>query len=277
MTGKDDLLDLRSRARLKARQDRNALRKLSARPSDLIDFSSNDYLSLSTNADLRARFLNALLDHSLHTSPSANHLLGSGGSRLLDGNSDVHSRLEDRLVRFFSKPCSTTSSESGSAALLFNSGLDANVGIFSSVPQAGDAIVYDTLIHASVHDGMRASRVKPTMRIPFAHNSVSSLNSVISQLVESNPNIRTGRSCVFIAVEALYSMDGDFSPLREIVTSIENLLPLGNGYLIVDEAHSTGIYGPKGRGLVSLLGLEDKILIRLHTFGKAMASNGGIT
>jgi 8-amino-7-oxononanoate synthase len=80
---------------------------------------------------------------------------------------------------------------------------------------------------------------------------------------------------VFVAVESLYSMDGTFSPLREMVEAMEEAFPTGNAYLIVDEAHSTGIYGPRGRGHVAMLGLENKVLARLHTFGKALAASGG--
>ena len=161
------------------------------------------------------------------------------------------------------------------AALLFNSGFDANVGFFASVPLLGDAIIYDSLIHASVHDGMRASRIAPASRLAFHHNSLESLQLCISHLMEAHEDIRQGRSCVFVAVEALYSMDGDVAPLQEIVQLIENLLPLGNGHLIVDEAHASGVYGPDGRGLVAMLGLEDRVLARLHTFGKALATSGG--
>ena len=154
-----------------------------------------------------------------------------------------------------------------------NSGFDANVGLFSCLPQPRDVIVYDEFIHASVHDGMRLSRAG--RKIAFAHNSADALMSVIEQLIDSDEAIVTGHRNVFIAVEAVYSMDGDVAPLKDIVHVIQKLLPLGNGHLIVDEAHSNGVLGPQGRGLVCELGLEDQTSVRLHTFGKALACNGG--
>ncbi|KAG6862893.1 hypothetical protein C0991_009622, partial [Blastosporella zonata] len=162
--------------------------------------------------------------------------------------------LEGRLQTFFAVE----------AALLFNSGFDANVGFFSCIPQPGDAIVYDEHIHASVHDGMRASRVKDAL-YPFSHNDVGSLRKVLGRVKKDHPN-----ESVFVAVESLYSMDGTFAPLKEITAVLEGR----NMHLVVDEAHATGIYGPQGRGRVAELGLEDKVLARLHTFGKALAATG---
>ncbi|KAF8322668.1 PLP-dependent transferase [Clavulina sp. PMI_390] len=252
-----DVLRDRVLARLQSRKERKILRKLTE-PSNLIDFSSNDYLGLSKHPALRARFLERV--------SSSHDLLGAGGSRLLDGNTSEHVVLEQRLAAFFAAP----------AALLFGSGYDANVGFFSCVPQKGDVIVYDALIHASVHDGMRASRVPKTDCIPFQHNTVASLRGIITASLEKKPSIADGKSAMWIAVESLYSMDGDFAPLADIVNAVEELLPLGNGYIIVDEAHSTGIYGPNGKGLISMLGLENRVFARLHTFGKALASNGAV-
>ncbi|KAG6815041.1 hypothetical protein H0H87_005570, partial [Tephrocybe sp. NHM501043] len=220
---------------------------ISTSTPDLIDFNSNDYLSLSTSTTLRACFLNRL-----SASPD---ILGSGGSRLLV-NGTTHSAFEDRLRIFFG----------AEAALLFNSGFDANVGFFSSVPQPGDAIIYDEYIHASVHDGMRASRVKDAL-YPFKHNDLGSLRRVLLQVRKKNPE-----ASVFVAVESLYSMDGTFAPLEEMVEVLEGR----NIHLVVDEAHATGIYGPLGRGRVAELGLEEKVLVRLHTFGKALAATGAV-
>ena len=251
-----DALYDRVHTRLESRRNRNILRQLSD-PTDLIDFSSNDYLGLSKNPALREQFLGALAQRS--------NILGSGGSRLLDGNTPEHLRLERRLAQFFNAP----------AALLYGSGYDANVGFFSCVPQNGDIVIYDALIHASVHDGIRASRVPPVSRIPFQHNSIKSLESIITSLMKSDQNLANGSVCLWVAVESLYSMDGDVAPLDQMVDLVERMCPLGNGHIIVDEAHSTGIYGPDGRGLVAMMNLEDRIVARLHTFGKALASNGG--
>ncbi|KZT73585.1 PLP-dependent transferase [Daedalea quercina L-15889] len=252
-------LDAQLSAALKSRDERLIRRRLPDPQADaaLADFSSNDYLSLASSPALRARFLAKLA--------AAPHVLGSGGSRLLV-NGPAHAALEARLARFFAAP----------AALLFNSGFDANVGFFSAVPQPGDALVYDEHIHASVHDGMRASRVKQSMRRAFAHNSVDALRDTLEKLIEEYPGLHTGERSVFLAVETLYSMDGTICPLTEMVEVVEELLPRGNGYVVVDEAHATGIYGPQGRGLVALLGLERRVLVRLHTFGKALAGTGAV-
>ncbi|KIJ52438.1 hypothetical protein M422DRAFT_156259 [Sphaerobolus stellatus SS14] len=249
-------LEEKMRAALQSREDRQILRRLPSGTTSLVDFCSNDYLSLSTNPDLRRHFLGELQKSRL--------ILGSGGSRLL---TDVpgHDQLEKRLAKFFNAP----------SALLFNSGFDANAGFFSCVPQPGDVIFYDEYIHASVHDGMRASRVRESLFV-FEHNSLKSLEEQLNRIIQKRPGIAKGTSSAFITVESLYSMDGDFAPLQSIVDLVEKLLPHGNGHIIVDEAHSTGLYGEQGRGIVSLLGLENRVTARLHTFGKALAGSGAV-
>jgi 8-amino-7-oxononanoate synthase len=159
------------------------------------------------------------------------------------------------------------------AGLLWNSGFDANSGVFACIPQPGDVIIHDELIHASVHDGMRLSRAAETM--PFAHNSLADLRRLIERSMKNNPKIRKGSQNIFIAIESVYSMDGDLAPLAEIVDLVDELFPAGNGHIIIDEAHGTGVLGPHGRGLVCELGLEHKVFARLHTFGKSLACGGG--
>ena len=247
-------------AALKSRDDRLIRRRLPESHTSsaqlVIDFTSNDYLSLSDSTPLRSAVLSALI--------SAPNILGSGGSRLLV-SAPAHAALEARLCHFFDAP----------AALLFNSGFDANTGFFSAVPQPGDVVLYDEHIHASVHDGMRSSRVPRDALISFTHNSVPALQRTLSRLLQDRNELRLGKSSVFVAVESLYSMDGTFSPLLDVVDCVEKMLPLGNGYVVVDEAHATGIYGPNGRGMVAALGLERRIFARLHTFGKSLAASGG--
>jgi 8-amino-7-oxononanoate synthase len=243
---------------LDKRKAQGTIRNLSIQPPVSVDFSSNDFLSLATSQELRELYL-----EELRTGPSTVHL-GSGGSRLLDGNSTYAEQLEDDIATFHH-------AEKG---LLCNSGFDANAGLFSCLPQPGDAIIYDEFIHASVHDGMRLSRAG--QRLAFAHNSAAALNATLDELLRSDGETKAGRRNVFIAVEAVYSMDGDVAPLKEIVRVMRELLPLGNGHLIVDEAHSNGVLGPQGRGLVCELGLEKEVSVRLHTFGKALACNGGM-
>ncbi|TFK61681.1 PLP-dependent transferase [Pluteus cervinus] len=268
-----NILDDKLKAALASREERWIRRRLpdpipsssassSSSPSTpiLIDFNSNDYLSLSSSPRLRSHFLQKL--------SRAPDILGSGGSRLLV-NGQAHHDLESRLSKFFNSP----------AALLFNSGFDANVGFFSCIPQQGDVVVYDEYVHASVHDGVRASRVRKEDRVGFRHNCVESLRVVLGRVKhnwERHSGTRTKKNSVFIAVESLYSMDGTFAPLQEIVEVMEDVFPAGNIHLVVDEAHSTGIYGDKGKGRVAMLGLEEKVLARLHTFGKALAATGAV-
>ena len=265
-------------AALDSRRRRNILRRLPSptRPSvppsstddsstpasdELVDFVSNDYLSLSCSPILRQRFLTALA-----ASPS---ILGSTGSRLLV-NPSSHAALESRLKSFFN----------AEAALLFNSGFDANVSVFSCLPQEGDVVVYDEAIHASVHDGLRASRVGKTGLVSFEHNSVDALRSVLADLLSSptqGTKLHAGTQTVFVAIEALYSMDGTLSPLPSIVALLDELFPKKNALLIVDEAHAVGVYGPDGRGLCAHYGreVEERVFMKVVTFGKALASSGG--
>lgn len=260
---------------LARRETRSQLRRLTIAPSSSVDFSSNAYLSLSTHPEVQRAFLDLLQSHIGSSLPSPS-VLGSGGSRLLDGNTPFAEAVEREIAAFHHAP----------AGLLFNSGFDANVGLFSCVPQPGDVIVYDELIHASVHDGMRLSRANK--RLPFRHNTVEEsleaaggktkpLDVLLRDLVtgEAGKDLKQGVKNVFIAVEGVYSMDGDLPPLEDIVACVEKHLPNGNGHIIVDEAHSTGLYGKQGRGLVCELGLEDKVFARVHTFGKAMSCSGG--
>ena len=220
------------------------------------DFSSNDYLSLATSPLLRAHVLAAL--------QAAPMILGSGGSRLLV-HSAAHTALEARLARTFRAP----------AALLFNSGFDANAGFFACVPQTGDALLHDAAVHASVHDGARASRVAAGRRRTFAHNDVRALRAALCALRDECAALRAGTASVFVAVESVYSMDGSVAPLCAMLDTMDAVFPAGNAHMVVDEAHATGLYGPGGRGLVALLGVEKRVLARLHTFGKALAASGG--
>ncbi|KAG8891364.1 hypothetical protein FRB99_003648 [Tulasnella sp. 403] len=247
-------LERKIQAVLDSRASRSILRRVDQPPPvgrNLVDFSSNDYLSLSTHPTLRSLFLRKL--------STADLVLGSGGSRLLDGNTFAHYALETRLKEFFGAP----------SALLFNSGYDANVAIFTTLPQPGDVIIVDELIHASVWDGCRASRASENLRT-FRHNDVKSLEDRINSFLAVREDIRLARSSVFVAVETLYSMDGDFAPLQAIVGIVERLLPLGNGHIVVDEAHATGLYGPQGKGLVAKLGLESRVTFSQNLLTKVI-------
>lgn len=244
---------------LARREAKSARRRLTVLPHTAVDFSSNDFLSLSTSPAYRNRFL-AHLNNTPESFP-----LASGGSRLLDGNSAYAEDLERFVADFHKAPC----------ALLFNSGFDANVGVLSCIPQPGDLILYDELIHASVHEGMRLSRAG--VRKSFAHSSPASLRDVLQTQIEADFKVKQGRRNVFIVIESIYSMDGDVAPISEFIAVVDEMLPLGNGYFVVDEAHATGVFGRRGAGVVQQLGVQDRMFIRLHTFGKALASHGGIS
>jgi 8-amino-7-oxononanoate synthase len=245
-------------AALTFREAKSARRRLTVLPRTAVDFSSNDFLSLSTSPAYREKFL-ALLNNTPPSFPFA-----SGGSRLLDGNSEYAEELENFVADFHQAP----------TALLFNSGYDANVGVLSSVPQPGDLILYDELIHASAHEGMRLSRAKA--RKMFPHSSPAGLREVLEAQIAADPAVQDGGRNVFVVVESIYSMDGDVAPIKEFIKVVDDLLPAGNGYFYVDEAHATGVFGPKGAGVVQELGVQDRMFIRVHTFGKALASHGGI-
>lgn len=247
------------------REARSARRRLTVLPSNAADFSSNDFLSLSSSTLLKSNLLKNLNDiYSSEKTEQPSPALGSGGSRLLDGNSTYAEDLERFIAEFHHAPC----------GLLFNSGFDANVGVFACLPQPGDIIIHDELIHASVHEGMRLSRAK--RKVQFAHNSVGDLKRVMKDIVDDGSRLKQHDYNVFIAVESLYSMDGDTAPLKEIIALVDEVFPGQNAHIIVDEAHATGVYGLNGAGIVQDLGIEDHIFVRIHTFGKSLASQGGM-
>lgn len=226
--------------KLKAKADKNLLRTLRVMPSNLRDFTSNDYLGLARSEALAHRIGQRLADRI----PLLN---GSGGSRLLSGNSRFAEEAEGFLATI----------SKAESALIFNSGFMANVGVLSCLPQRGDTILYDEHAHASIKDGVRLSLAD---RYSFRHNDLDDLSRKLTR----------GRGIVYIVVESVYSMDGDESPLRDIV----NLATDYGAIVILDEAHSTGTYGPRGGGLALAQGLQDRIPIRILTFGKAMGIHG---
>jgi len=204
-----------------------------------IDFTSNDYLGFARSKELKKRISEAEKTFS-ETG------VGSTGSRLLTGNSKLAEQVEQQIAAF----------HGAETALIFNSGYDANVGLYSSLGRIAKYIVYDELIHASVHDGMRLSRAELKS---FKHNDVESLLLVLSEL--DGPAV--------VAVESVYSMDGDLAPLQKLVAVCKEF----DTAIIVDEAHAIGLFG-EGRGRVSELGLEDDVYARLVTFSKALGCHG---
>jgi 8-amino-7-oxononanoate synthase len=145
------------------------------------------------------------------------------------------------------------------SALLFGSGYEANVGLLSGLGTRHDTIIYDELVHASMRDGIRLSAARS---YSFRHNDPEDLRDKIAQ----------ARGEVFVAVESLYSMDGDIAPLEDLCSLCEAV----GAFLIVDEAHSTGVYGNRGEGLAQSLGLHTRVYARVHTFGKAVGYRGAI-
>ena len=232
------------------------LRKNEPNP-DSIDFSTLDFLHISKTGMIRKPFLDEL-------AANPNFSLGAGGSRLLNGNNAYTEGAEQEIAEF----------HSGDTSLMFHSGFEANVAIMVAVPRPGDAIVYDELVHASMHEGVLRS--KALCKKSFKHNDLDSFREVLLEVQASESLIRDGKRSILVALESLYSMDGDLCPLKEIIEIGEEIFPDGNIQFFVDEAHTTGVFGDQGRGFVNELGLEDKIAIRMHTFGKAFACTGGM-
>jgi 8-amino-7-oxononanoate synthase len=213
--------------KLEDRLENNTFRSLSLNEAP-IDFYSNDYLGIS---------------RKLSTSIS-NHA-GSTGSRLISGNSIEAEACEHFLADFFETE----------SALVFNSGYDANVGLFSCIATRNDTIIYDEYVHASIRDGIRLSIAKS---YSFKHNDIAHLKE----------KLKLAKGDVFLAIESLYSMDGDFAPLEEIIQLQKEF----NFYLIVDEAHACGVLGEKGKGLS--FAYKDLIFAKIVTFGKAYGTHG---
>lgn len=225
---------------LQKRQEQNAFRKLLVN-SELIDFCSNDYLGFA-----RSKKLSKNISKVCDKLKAAN---GSGGSRLLAGNTSYAENLEAFIAKF----------HNAEAGLIYNSGYDANVGLFSAIGQKGNTIIYDELIHASVHDGMKMSSATT---YAFRHNDLKHLEE----------RLKIAQGVIYVAVESIYSMDGDYALLKEISALCKKY----NANIIVDEAHATGITSNGGKGRVQELKLEKDIFARVHTFGKGLGCHGAI-
>ena len=227
---------------LEALKRRNRLRALSPRKG--IDFASNDYLGLANDPAL----ISAAIEAIQRGIP-----IGATGSRLLRGNHEEHELLEEEAARHFSSE----------AALFLGGGFTANHAIFSTLPQRGDLIVFDELIHASVHEGMRTSRATSTSA---AHNDPQAFDEAIK-----NWRRNGGTGTPWIAIESLYSMDGDRAPIDGLAAIADR----HEAILVIDEAHATGVFGPQGRGLASQLEGRNNV-ISLHTCGKALGVMGAL-
>ncbi|MCC0009579.1 MAG: 8-amino-7-oxononanoate synthase [Hyphomicrobiaceae bacterium] len=213
-------------------------------PRQGLDFSSNDYLGIA-QSDALKKAARTALENGVP--------VGAGGSRLLRGNHPEHELLETEAAEFFA----------AQTALFFNSGFAANTALFAALPQRGDLIVHDALIHASVHDGMAMSRAEHRA---FSHNDPDAAADAIIAWRKSG-----GKGRPWIAIETLYSMDGDTAPLHQLA----DVAQYHDAMLVLDEAHATGVLGQHGRGLGARLEGNDNV-IALHTCGKALGASGAI-
>jgi 8-amino-7-oxononanoate synthase len=207
-----------------------------------IDFTSNDYLGLSRHRALREAIVAALDEDGT---------AGAGGSRLLRGHHEAHARLEEFAAEFFQ----------AEKTLFFSSGFLANYALFSTLLERHDAVIFDERIHASVKEGIHAC---PAERFRARHNDVDSFESAIRR-ARGN-----GARRVFIAVESVYSMDGDLAPLSEL----DAIARRYDAVLVIDEAHATGVFGARGCGLGEAL--QNPSWISVHTCGKALGVAGAL-
>ncbi len=232
--------------KLEQRHSKNALRRLGT-PSGLIDFSSNDYLGLSTSARL-FETAHAILKHYdiMHN--------GATGSRLLSGNHKLYDLVESQLAEI----------HKSAAALIFNSGYDANMGFFSCVPQRGDLILYDEYSHASIRDGIAMSHAKA---YKFKHNHLETLEAL---LLRYRATAFAKDLNIYVVTESVFSMDGDSPDLK----ALSKLCNTYKAHLIIDEAHAVGVFGNSGEGLLQQLHLESTVFARIITFGKALGCHG---
>ncbi|MCO5233202.1 MAG: pyridoxal phosphate-dependent aminotransferase family protein [Chitinophagales bacterium] len=222
---------------LNHRKNNNRYRQLTILDT-LIDFRSNDYLGLTKSAWIKQK----LTEYNVIN-------LGASGSRLLSGNSVIHEQTEDFLAEFYQSE----------AALLYNSGFDANVGLLSTLIRPEDIVFYDEAIHASMHQGLKLSGAQ---KISFKHNDVNDLEHKIQH--SSLDNIS------WMICESYYSMNGDKAPLEQYI----QLCKKYNIQIIVDEAHAVGCFGENGRGLCNETKTNKDIFARVVTFGKAIGAHG---
>jgi 8-amino-7-oxononanoate synthase len=227
---------------LQALKDDDRLRSL--RPRAGIDFASNDYLALASAPRMKKAVSAAL---------QAGTPIGAGGSRLLRGNCEEHESLEAEAASFFG----------AETAIFFGNGYVANFAVLTTLPQRGDLLVLDSLVHASIHEGARAGRADIREN---RHNDPQSVEDTIR-----NWRGQGGTGRVWIVAESLYSMDGDFAPLEELVAIADR----HDAFLMLDEAHATGVYGKQGRGLTAPYEGRENLVV-VHTCGKALGAAGAL-
>jgi 8-amino-7-oxononanoate synthase len=226
--------------KLRERSESHALRTLQGQRG-LADYFSNDYLGIVKGG---------LIEDFISTSQYPH---GSTGSRLLSGNDPLMEEAEKEIAAFHETE----------AALIFNSGYDANFGLLSCIARKGDLILYDQWVHASLRDGISRSFARS---FSFTHNDLAALEKKLATHRTSDV-----KNC-FVVTESIFSMDGDRAPLLDLMRLCEQY----QAHCIVDEAHATGVVGTRGEGCVQTLGLQKKCLARIHTFGKALGCHGAV-
>jgi 8-amino-7-oxononanoate synthase len=224
----------------------------------IVDLTTSDALSLNRDGIVAEAMLKELQAHP-------GFILSASGSRVQYGNYEYLNQVEREIAEF----------HGAETAYMAHSGFMANASAVAAIATPGDVYVYDELVHTSSHDGMKLSMVAD--QVKFKHNDVESLREVLTDLRDGNPKLKNGTKNVIILVESIYSMDGDVCPLKECVAVAKEIFPLGNAQFVIDEAHSTGVIGPQGKGLVNMLGLEKEIAVRIHMCSKALASTGGMS
>jgi 8-amino-7-oxononanoate synthase len=216
----------------------------------LLNFSSNDYLGLANEPAIKEAAIKSIEKFGA----------GAGASRLICGSLAPHHELEEALANF----------KDGEAALTFSTGYAAAVGTIGALIGKDDVVVIDKLVHASIVDGARLSGAK--LRV-FAHNDLNELEEILKWAGKAHSPQSTVHSQkrVLIVTESVFSMDGDGAPLREIV-ALKNKY---GAWLMVDEAHATGLYGKHGRGLAEEFGVSGEIEVQMGTLGKGLGASGG--
>lgn len=228
--------------KLQQRKEANALRTLTE-AGGLVDFSSNDYLGFSQSDEIFQKAHQYLFSANVVSN-------GATGSRLISGNHALYKDTEAFIAKFHNSP----------SALVFNSGYDANVGFFSSIPQKDDVVLYDEYIHASIRDGLRLSNAKS---FKFRHNDPCHIENLIGRH-------KRGEAEVYIVTESVFSMDGDCPDFEKFLAVAEKY----NCRLVIDEAHALGVFGSRGEGLIQQMGYENRVFARIMTFGKGLGCHG---
>ena len=211
--------------------------------SEVVNFCANNYLGLSSHPRVLEAAKRAIDTHGF----------GLSSVRFICGTQDIHKELEAKIAEFYGTE----------DTILYAAAFDANGGLFEPLLGEQDAIISDSLNHASIIDGVRLCKA---MRFRYENNNMADLET---QLIAAREK---GARFILVVTDGVFSMDGDIAPLKKLVD-------LKNSYgaeLIVDEAHSGGIYGTAGQGLVFELGLIEEVFARVITFGKAWGNAGAV-